>query len=125
MKNYRMVGHVVFGGEVDPDPDAAAIDLRLAGFEVARMPDRLRPFVYHPGDDFLKAYKDVTVDVDDRMETASVVMDDIQKVVEQYGGDCMECGAEPPDYDPEREFDDMFTTDNMMLDAILKRGPTT
>ena len=37
----------------------------------------------------------------------------------------MECGAEPPDYDPEREFDDMFTTNNMMLDAILERGPTT
>jgi hypothetical protein len=111
MKNYRIVGHVVFGGDVDPDPDAAAIDLRLAGFEVARMPDRLRPFVYHPRDDFLKAYKDVTIDVDDRMQTSSVVMDDIEKIVDQYGGYCMECGAEPPDYDPEREFDDMFTTD--------------
>ena len=59
------------------------------------MPDRLRPFVDHPQDDFLKAYIDVTVDVDDRMKTSSVVMDDIQKIVDQYGGDCMECGAEP------------------------------
>ena len=89
------------------------------------MPDRLRPFVDHPQDDFLKAYVDVTVDVDDRLQTASRIDGEIQKIVDQYGGDCMEIDAAPPDYDPEREFDDMFTTDNMMLDAILKRGPTT
>jgi hypothetical protein len=114
----------VFCGNLDPDPDAAERDLRRVGYTVARMPDRLRPFLYHPQDDFLKAYIDVTVDVDDRMKTSSVVMDDIQKIVDEYGGACMECGAEPQDYDPEREFDDMFTTDNTMLDAILKRGPT-
>jgi FAD/FMN-containing dehydrogenase len=108
MKAYRIVGHVVFGGELDPDPVAAEIDLRSAGYTVARMPDRLRPFLYHPQDDFLKAYIDVTVDVDDRMQTASRVDAEIQKIVNQYGGDCMECGAEPADYRPESEFDIMF-----------------
>ena len=33
MKNYRMVGHIVFSGELDPDPDAAETTLRQAGFE--------------------------------------------------------------------------------------------
>ena len=77
-----MAGHIVFSGELDPDRHAAETILRQGGFEVARMPDRLRPFVYHPQDDFLKAYIDVTVDVDDRMKTSSVVMDDIQKIVD-------------------------------------------
>ena len=120
MKNYRIVGHVVFGGDLDPDPDAAERDLRRVGYTVARMPDRLRPLLYHPQDYFLKAYVDVSIDVDNEPKVTSATMDEIQEIVDQYGGSCQECGAEPADFDPEAEFDIMFTDACL---ATIRNGP--
>jgi hypothetical protein len=66
MPSVRIVGGVVFSGELDPDPDAAEIALRRAGFTVAR-PSALDQFriALHAtvaGDDFIEAYVDVTSD---------------------------------------------------------------
>jgi hypothetical protein len=107
MKPLRIVGHIAFTGNLDvpPDPDAAEIDLRPAGYRVVRLPDRLQARIRIPGDDFMQAYIDVTGVVDE-MEIASVVMDEINKLIAGYGGACMECGAEEPNYRP--AFDGLF-----------------
>ena len=75
-EKLQIVGHVVFSGELDPDPDAAEIDLRFAGYTVATMPDRLRPLLYDPQDYFLKAYVDVSIDVDNEPKVTSATMDE-------------------------------------------------
>jgi hypothetical protein len=105
MSTYRIVGHIVFSGGLNPDPDAAEIDLRRAGFTVVRPParDQFRIALHTlvPGDDFIQAYIDVTDDAN-----IENIMNKIDRIVDRHGGTCMECGAEPPDYHP--TFDDLF-----------------
>ena len=36
MKQARILGSIVFGGELDPDPDGATDALRKAGFQVTQ-----------------------------------------------------------------------------------------
>jgi hypothetical protein len=103
----KIVGGVVFDGESDPDPDAAAIALRRAGFTVAR-PSALDQFriALHAtvaGDDFIEVYIDVTSNT-----TIDAVVDRIDKIVNRYGGECWECGVEPLDYRP--TFDNLFAS---------------
>ena len=43
MKRTRVMGSIVFSGDIDPDPDGAAVPLCRAGFEVTRMPEKFRP----------------------------------------------------------------------------------
>jgi hypothetical protein len=102
----RVVGHIAFCGTLDipPDPDAAELALRRAGYTVARLPDRLRRRIRIPGDDFMQAYLDVAVA--DEWKATSVIMDEINGIVDGYGGECLECGAEPLNYEP--AFDDLF-----------------
>jgi hypothetical protein len=103
----RIVGHIAFCGDLDdaPDPDAAEIELRRAGYAVARLPDRLQKRIRIPGDDFMQAFTDVAGAVDE-MEIAGVIMDELNEIVDRYGGACYECGPEPADYEP--AFDDLF-----------------
>jgi hypothetical protein len=104
VKGVRVVGHIVFGGELAPDPDGAVIALQKAGYTVARMPERFRPHVYHPEDYFMLAVIGGTISDEDKV--AGAVMDEINRIVDRYGGLCHECGAEPPDYVP--SFDELF-----------------
>jgi hypothetical protein len=114
MKNVRLVGHIVFSGDLDipPDPDAAELALRRLGYTVARLPDRLRHRITVPGDDFMQAYVDVRVAdewkaaSDDEWKAAGAIMDEVNAIVDGYGGACLECGVEPLDYEP--VFDDLF-----------------
>jgi hypothetical protein len=107
----RIVGHIVFSGglKVPPNPDAAEIDLCRAGYMVARPPAAIQARIALraacPGDDFMQAYIDVAGVVDE-LRIADTIMDEINEIVAGYGGACMECGAEPPDYRP--AFDDLF-----------------
>jgi hypothetical protein len=112
MRNVRVVGHIVFSGDLDipPDPDAAEIALRRAGYTVVRLPERLQSRVAVPGDDFVWAYVNVAIADQESLADAivGVIMDEINGIVDGHGGTCMECGAEPPDYEPASEFDAMF-----------------
>jgi hypothetical protein len=103
----KIVAGVVFDGESDPDPDAAEIALRRAGFTVAR-PSALDQFriaqqATVAGDDFIEAYIDVPSDT-----SIDAVMDKIDKIVNKYGGECWECGVELLDYRP--TFDNLFAS---------------
>lgn len=106
MKDVRIVGHIVFSdGDPDlSDPDAAEFALRRAGYMVARLPDRLRHRIKIPGDDFMQAFMDAVIT--DEWKVTCAIMDELNAIVHGYGGVCMECGAEPPDYEP--AFDELF-----------------
>ena len=116
-RNTRLMATAVFGGELDPDVDAACDALLKAGFAVTRMPERLRPLLYLPNDDFIEAYKDVAMEEDccctRQIEgflpsdcACSIMMDEINKIVKDYGGLCDECGPIDHTYVP---FEDTFS----------------
>jgi hypothetical protein len=103
----KIVTGVVFDGESDPDPDAAEIALRRAGFTVARpsTSDQFRIALHAAvaGDDFIEVCIDVPSDT-----TIDAVVDKIDRIVNEYGGEVWECGAEPLDYRP--TFDSLFAS---------------
>jgi hypothetical protein len=131
----KIVGFIVFSavdeylGETDGDPDAAAIALQKAGYTVARLPERLRPRISIPGDDFMEAMIDAGVITDEenilftrgrydpavplpeRMDGVLRTIDrEMEGIVEPFGGWVEACGFEPHDYVP--EFDSLFVMPN-------------
>ena len=72
----RLMATVVFSGELDPDPAAAAAALRKAGYEVVMMPEKFRSRLDHPRDDFMEVTKRI---VGDEVEQAiDAMMDDVE-----------------------------------------------
>ena len=113
-----MMASIAFSGEFgdpewtnDPkfdirlDVDAAAAELRQAGFEVFRLPDKYRGRMKssgqtHPLDDFVEVRFDGANDPD--------VMNEINAIVQKYGGDCFARGPIEPGEEP---FADLFAED--------------
>jgi hypothetical protein len=89
MSAMRIGGYVAFDGYSNdpPDVDGAIIALRYEGYQVLRMPEELRSRG-QPLDDFLLAMRDGPND-DKFVDT---VWDEIQTIVDRYGGDVCECG---------------------------------
>jgi hypothetical protein len=104
MSQNVILGWIAFSGDLDPDPDAAAVDLRKAGFTIIRLPARFRPRLYHPRDDFLQAVIGGTIT--DEEKTVGAVMHELNAIVSDYGGDCSECEVLPLDEVP--SFDSWF-----------------
>jgi hypothetical protein len=100
----RLKATVVFGGETDPDPAAAAAALREAGYEVVMMPEKFRSRLVHPRDDFIEVTKRI---VGDEVNDAMVIemMHDVDTIVDRYGGWCDDGGQIDEDHIP---FSDMF-----------------
>jgi len=110
----RVIVVVNFGGEsgFPNDVDRAALELERAGFQVARLTDKLRATLYHPLDDFLEA----TIALDAGQETDDEAVDEIQEQVDDeaiddikeqvrdivcpYGGDIDGWGWLEPDHVP-------------------------
>jgi hypothetical protein len=88
------MGSIAFAGDLDQDADGAEIALRRAGFHVTRMPDKLRPGLAHPEDEFMEASKAGT-DAD-----AIAIMYEIDAIVKPFGGLCDEVGAVASDHVP-------------------------
>jgi hypothetical protein len=55
------MARVVFGGHLDPNPNAVAAGLRRAGYEVYRLGPQ-HPKLDHPRDDFIECVTTVTKD---------------------------------------------------------------
>jgi hypothetical protein len=105
----KLMASVAFGGasgepnftdeanlEAVLDPDLAADELRQAGYEVSLLPDKYGGRLAHPLDDFIEAAilgKNVP-------KVTTAIMDEIDAIVGQYGGLCIECGPIPEDYVP-------------------------
>ena len=101
---------VAFSGEMDHDPAGAAADparaaaaLREAGYEVVMMPEKFRSRVGHPGDDFIEVTKRIVGD--DVYQAIDAMMDDVNTIVERYGGNCDNGGQIDEDYVPFSDLD--------------------
>jgi hypothetical protein len=88
----KIMGEVVFSGNLDPDPDGCAAALREAGFEVVRMDERFKKLMDVPGDEFLEATKVGT--------NLNAIWDEITAIVERFNGDCQQCGEISDDHVP-------------------------
>src|SRR5262249_1354751 len=110
----KLVAIVAFAGDFgDPeytndaerncelDVDRAAFELRQAGYEVTRLPDRLGGRLAHPLDDFIEAY----IEGPDDPKVIRAIMKEVDAIVGRYGGECFECGPIGPDHTP---FADLF-----------------
>jgi hypothetical protein len=104
MSQTIILGWIAFSGDLDPDPDAAAVALRKAGFAVTRLPAKFRPRLCLPRDDFLQATIGGTITNDEK--TVGAVMAELNAIVRDYGGDCSECEVLPLDNVP--SFDSWF-----------------
>jgi len=93
----RLIATVAFSGEGNPDPVAAAVALREAGYEVLTMPEKYRSQLGHPRDDFLEVTKCI---VGDEYKQAIEMMDDVNTIVDRYDGMCDECGEIDEDHVP-------------------------
>jgi hypothetical protein len=111
----RLMASVAFAGDFgDPeythdaqrdctlDVDAAAAELRQAGYEVFRLPDKYGGHLAHPLDDFLEAHiegVDCTV--------IDAIRNEVETIVAKYGGYCYEWGPNEPNHVP---FVDLLNT---------------
>ena len=82
--------------EVELDPERAAAELRQAGYDVFRMPDKYSFQLAHPLDDFIEA----VIDGSDDDKVIGAIMKEVDAIVERYGGLCRECGPIGRDYVP-------------------------
>lgn len=116
----RLMLRVAFGGEFgDPeyeltkakgeeweqilDVDAAAAELRRAGYEVFRMPEKYGGLLAHPLDDFIEAHTHIEGADNDKVIDA--LWNEVDAIVSKFGGLCWECGPIEPDHVP---FADLF-----------------
>jgi predicted PP-loop superfamily ATPase len=94
----RLMATVVFSGDLDPDPAAAAAALRKAGYEVVTMTEKLRSRLDHPRDDFMEVTKRIVGD--EVKQAIDAMMDDVEAIVLRYGAMCDECGQIDEDHVP-------------------------
>ena len=84
---------IAFSGYGMPhtDVDGAATALQKADYgEIHRLPEKYRQYLDLPLDDHMEVvYDDPSID-----------MNDINAIVERFGGDCVECGEIATDYKP-------------------------
>jgi hypothetical protein len=101
MKQTKMMATVAFSHDLDPDLTGAFAALCRAGFEVTMMPEKFRSLLAHPRDDFMEVF---TVASDDD-KIVGAILDQIDMIVDPYGGHCFECGPIPSDRVPFEDFD--------------------
>jgi hypothetical protein len=70
----------------------------LLAIAVALMPERYRPLLCHPLDDFLEAFKRVRGNEEAIARATSEMMASVTAIVDAFGGDCFESGAVEDDY---------------------------
>jgi hypothetical protein len=82
-------------------PGAAAVALARLGYEVVLMPERFRPMLCLWRDDFLEASKRVNgSSFAAVMREADKMMDEVNDIVDRFGGHCVECGYVPDEHIP-------------------------
>jgi hypothetical protein len=97
----RVMVHVVFSGDLEPDPCGAADELRELGYDVHFLPSKYRRAIArspdnHPLDDFLEAIKDAPGNRD----TIVAAMEEVGEIVDQFGGAAIEGDAVDENYAP-------------------------
>jgi hypothetical protein len=93
----KIMGRVVFQNM--KSAEAAEECLRAAGYEIEFCWDVIDSY---SGAVFMEIFRDVAIDAD-RGAVSCAVMDDVQRIVDPYHGDCLEAGPVPDDYVPHSE----------------------
>jgi hypothetical protein len=78
----KLTARVAFGGDLNPDVDAAIAELRKLGYKV----ERRYPPVLHPLDAFL----DVEFDEPNNEAAVNAIWNQIDSIVDPHGGVCDE-----------------------------------
>ena len=76
-----------------------------AGYDVYLMPEKYSPRLANPLDDFMEA----VIDGPDDPKVIEAIMNEVNTIVDKYGGLCIECGRVGNDYVP---FADLFRDSN-------------
>jgi hypothetical protein len=93
---------IAFSGYMgNADVDGAAAALQKAGYIVHRLPDKYRKYLELPLDDHMEA----VFATPDNDENTTRIWDEINAIVDKFGGYCGECGPITTDYKP---FVDLF-----------------
>jgi hypothetical protein len=101
----KLLARIAFSGEPKGRDIAAAAELRQAGYQVFRIPDKYRNRLAHPLDNGLEA----VIDGADE----NTIKEDVNAIVAKFGGRCVECGRIEPGYTP---FADLFEDHMQRLD---------
>jgi hypothetical protein len=99
LKLYRYMALIDFGP--CENVDAADAELRRAGYEVFRLPNKYRARLADPLEDFMEAHKSFSEPYD---TVISTIFREVKAAVDEYGGYCRECGLIEPDHVPFAEF---------------------
>jgi hypothetical protein len=92
LQETRLMAIIIFSGDLDPNPEAAAEALRKAGYQVIKMPEEFRPLLAHPRDDFFEVMKPVVCDPEKIMDESSRMMDELNEIVDRYEAIADDCG---------------------------------
>jgi hypothetical protein len=100
LQETRLVAIIIFSGDLDPNPEAAAEALHKAGYQVIKMPEEFRPQLAHPRDYFLEVVKPVVCDPEDFMDEANIMVDELNDIVARYEAMADNCGPIDVDHVP-------------------------
>jgi hypothetical protein len=103
--------YVIFSGEYENDVDGAASELQQAGYEVHRLPEKYRPYLAHPRDDFLEVV--FTARDED------VAEEEISAIAAKFGALCDGGGPAGPEYVP---FAELFKDVRGIVDLFTHVG---
>lgn len=96
---------VIFSGDLNPNHGAVRAALVNAGFEVVRMPERFRPTLTVPGDDFFEVFK--RYPKGNEWATSRAMSDTLDSIIEPFVGVMVdEIGPCGEDHIPFSQFDE-------------------
>jgi hypothetical protein len=115
----RITGLVIFAGDGAPDVAGAVAELERHGFEVIRMPEKFRPLLHLPGDDFAQVWKPAATE---EHGVVCEIMEQAREIVAAFGGSADSFGPARPDELPFIDlFDRAVLTDDTALAAEIER----
>lgn len=92
LRETQLTALIIFSDGLDPNPEAATDALRKAGYQVIKMPKKLRSRRLYPGDHLLEVVKTIICNPEDCMDEAGVMVDELNEIVRRYGAMADNCG---------------------------------
>jgi len=128
-RRRKVTGTVIFSDGCNPDVEGAMAELRRHGFAVLRMPEKFRPLLYAPKDDFAQVWKPADLSSDDygklpadEQEIVLAIMDEANDIVACFGAAADSFGPAQPGELPFVEvFGEEIVSDDAKLVAEIEK----